>query len=317
MRAISVTAIAALLISESAGAAGGYASRDLNPILQPIYMPALAVFSPGNGWKVDNSLYITNTLQSEDKGDEQLLIDSETYRYELGLRYRHGKWLARADLPYIYTDAGELDGTIDAWHEFWGLPGGDRGDFPKDQIDIKYQRAGTLEYDQDSKSSGVGDIAFALGYQASDELAWFVGIELPTGDSDNFSGNEAVDAALWLSYQGAVEAEFGIFGMFGLSLPGDSDYLGGYVEDRIWVGQLGFDFRFTPTVIGTLQLDLHSATVEGSSLDAFGNSLQLVGGLGFLRLFGEHRLDLFFTEDLLVGTAPDFSLGIRLTRVYD
>jgi len=42
----------------------------------------------------------------------------------------------------------------------------------------------------------------------------------------------------------------------------------------------------------------------------------VVVGVGFLRLFGEHRLDLFFTEDILVGTAPDISFGLRLSRSY-
>ena len=33
----------------------------------------------------------------------------------------------------------------------------------------------------------------------------------------------------------------------------------------------------------------------------------------FLR---DHRLDLFFTEDILVGTAPDISFGLRLAREF-
>ena len=67
---------------------GGFATRDLNPLLQPIYLPTLASFSDKNGWRIDHSFYITNTLQQQDHDDEQLLIDVENYRYELGLRYR-------------------------------------------------------------------------------------------------------------------------------------------------------------------------------------------------------------------------------------
>ena len=39
-------------------------------------------------------------------------------------------------------------------------------------------------------------------------------------------------------------------------------------------------------------------------------------GLGFPRLLGEQRLDLFFSEDILVGSAPDISFGLRLSRSY-
>ena len=68
--------------------------------------------------------------------------------------------------------------------------------------------------------------------------------------------------------------------------------------------------------MGTLQFDFHSQTIEHSELKAFGNSLQAQFGLGFLQLFGEHRLDFFFSEDILVGSAPDISFGLRLSRAY-
>ena len=70
--------------SSQVAADGGFATRDLNPLLQPIYLPTLATFNPDNGWKIDHSFYITNTLQEESKGNESLLIDVENYRYELG-----------------------------------------------------------------------------------------------------------------------------------------------------------------------------------------------------------------------------------------
>jgi hypothetical protein len=304
------------LVNGPASADGGYATRDLNPILQPIYLPTLATFKQGNGWKIDHSFYVTNTMQREDNDREQLVIDVENYRYELGLRYRHDSWLARADLPFVANSSGQLDSTINSWHKFWGLPEGDRNDFNNDQLDIDYQRDGQLEYRQDRSSSGIGDISLAIGYQLSEQWAWFAGIELPSGSSGDYSGNEEIDTALWLTYQDQVNEEVGIFALFGASFPGSGDYLGGYVEDTIWVAQAGFDYRLYPTVIANLQLDMHSQSVEDSELDAFGNSMQLVVGVGFLRVLGEHRLDLFFTEDILVGTAPDITFGLRLSRSY-
>jgi hypothetical protein len=295
---------------------GGFATRDLNPMLQPLYLPTLATFNEKNGWKIDHSVYVTNTLQDERKGDEQLHIDVENYRYELGLRYRHENWLARVDIPFVANSAGGLDSTIDSWHEFWGFSDGNRDDFPKDDIDVKYKRDGKLEYRQDSSSSGIADIGLAVGYQATESLAWFAGIELPTGDADDFSGNEAIDSALWLTYQGEAGENTGIFALLGVSFPGDGGNLEGLTVDQIWVAQAGFDYRFYPSVVATIQLDMHSETVENSELTAFGNSMQVQIGLGFLNFPGEHRLDLFFSEDILIGSAPDISFGLRLTRAY-
>ena len=315
-RLLLVTATLTLLANGAVRADGGFATRDLNPLLQPIYLPTLATFNPNDGWKIDHSLYITNTEQDETSGDERLQIDVENYRYELGLRLRQDNGLMRLELPYVDNSEGALDSTIDSWHDFWGLPEGDRDKFENDDINLRYRNNGESLHDQDGPSSGVGDISLALGYQATDSLAWFAGIELPTGDPDDLTGNDEIDTALWLTSQSLPDDEIGIFGLFGVSFPGDGDYLGGRVEDQIWVAQAGLDYRFTPTVIGTFQFDMHSSTVKNSDLDAFGNSMQIQLGLGFLRLIGEHRVDFFFSEDIMVGTAPDITFGLRLSRSY-
>ena len=67
--------IALLCTAHPVFASCGYATRDLNPVLQPIYLPTHASFSDRDGWQDDHSLYITNTSQEESSGDESLLID--------------------------------------------------------------------------------------------------------------------------------------------------------------------------------------------------------------------------------------------------
>ncbi len=174
-----------LTFAQSSFASCGYATRDLNPILQPIYLPGHAAFSDHDGWQVDHSLYITNTTQEESKGDENLFIDVENYRYELGLRYRRDRWLTRVDVPIISNSGGGLDETLEDWHDLFGLPQGARDNHPQDQINIAYSRDGTAEYQPDSSSSGLADISLAMGYQAQNGTTWFAGIELPTGSADN------------------------------------------------------------------------------------------------------------------------------------
>ncbi len=309
--------LALLAFAPSSFASCGYATRDLNPVLQPIYLPTHVAFNDHNGWRVDHSLYVTNTHQEQSKGDESLLIDVENYRYELGLRYRHDRWRTRVDVPMVSSRGGELDALIEDWHDFFGLPRGDREGNPRDQINIDYRRDGVTEYQQDSPSSGLADISLAIGYQAQNGTAWFAGIELPTDSADNFSGNEAIDAAMWLSHEWQLDEETCSFALFGVSFPGDGGNLEGLVVDHIWVSQVGVGFQIYPSLIATAQLDMHSSTIEHSDLTAFGNSLQIQLGLGFPQLFSNHRLDLFFSEDILVESAPDISFGMRLSGRYD
>jgi len=311
-----VTGMLVFSSSQAANTAAGLATRDLNPVLQPIYIPAYTPFGSSNGWRIDHSLYVTNTSQLESKGDEYLALDVENYRYELGLRYRKDNWLGQVNAPFIANRGGELDGAIENWHEAFGLPDGDRDKFPRDDIDVEYVRDGKVEYSQDKSSSGLADISLALGYQLTEGTRYFVGIELPTGSESDYSGNEAIDFATWLTHETLIDAEMSIYGLLGVSFPGDDGNLQGLIVDEIWVAQLGTQYLFTDGLAGTVQLDWHSQVIDDSDLTAFGDSLQIQLGLGFLKLFDNHRLDLFFSEDIKVESAPDITFGLRLAREF-
>ncbi|MDH3633809.1 MAG: DUF3187 family protein [Gammaproteobacteria bacterium] len=303
-------------ISKISTAGVGLATRDLNPVLQPIYLPTQAPVNPDNGWRIDHSFYITNTLQEESESGENLVIDVENYRYELGFSYRKDRWLAQVNIPFAANSGGQLDGLIDSWHELFGLPEGDRDKFPKDEFNIEYLREGIEQFSQDSDTSGLGDLSIAIGFESQNEIRYFVGIELPTGSESDFSGNEAVDFAIWISREKRIDEEMSLYGLLGLSFPADDGTLEGLIVDEIWVAQLGLEYRFSEKLVGIAQLDLHSETIEDSDLDAFDESLQIQLGLGFLGLFENHRVDLFFSEDILVGTAPDISFGARLSTGF-
>jgi hypothetical protein len=311
-----VTGMLAFTNSYAANTAAGLATRDLNPVLQPIYIPAYTPYSSKNGWRIDHSLYVTNTSQLESTGDEYLALDVENYRYELGLRYRKDNWLGQVNAPFIANRGGELDGAVDSWHDLFGLPGGDRNKFPNDDIDVEYIRDGKVEYSQDKSSSGLADVSLALGYQLTEGTRYFVGIELPTGSESDYSGNEAIDFATWLTHETLINAEMSIYGLFGVSFPGDDGNLQGLLVDEIWVAQLGTQYLFNDGIAGTVQLDWHSEVIDDSDLTAFGDSLQIQLGLGFLKLFDNHRLDLFFSEDIKVESAPDITFGLRLAREF-
>jgi hypothetical protein len=113
-----------------------------------------------------------------------------------------------------------------------------------------------------------------------------------------------------------VNNEMSIYGLFGVSFPGDDGNLQGLLVDEIWVAQLGTQYFFNDGIAGTVQLDWHSAVIDDSDLKAFGDSLQIQLGLGFLKLFDDHRLDLFFSEDIKVESAPDITFGLRLAREF-
>lgn len=316
-KAAALVATLLLLAIGQKAAALGLPTRDLNPVLQPILIPSLVPVNPNDGWRIDHGLYITNTQQKTTSGSESVIIDVENYRYEFAFSYRQDRWRTQVNVPLMANKSGELDSLIEDWHDFFGLPQGDRDDLPRDRVDIQYQRDGVVEYSQTDDSSGLGDIALSLGYQPEDSnLTYYVAIELPTGSESDNTGNEAIDFALWAELRTLIYDDVGAYGMLGLSFPGDDGALEGLLVDVFWVAQLGVEYGFNEQVLGMAQLDMHGETIDDSDLRPFENSLQLQLGLGFPRLFESHRLDLFFSEDIYVESAPDITFGLRLSRNF-
>ncbi len=315
-RVAAVAGIAFFAASQSLNAAAGYATRELNPMLQPVFLPSLVPLGTDNGWRVDHSVFITNTFQAKNRGNESLIMDVENYRYELDFSHRRDNRLLQVNVPLMANQGGELDSLIEGWHNLFGLPNGNREKFPQDELNIEYTRDGVVEYSQTKSSSGLGDIAVSIGYGSAGGTLYFAGLELPTGSASDFTGNEAIDLAFWLTREARINTDINVYGMLGISFPGDDGNLEGLLADRIWVAQLGFDYRFYDNFIATAQLDMHGETIEDSKLRAFGESFQIQLGLGFLKLIENHRLDLFFSEDILVGSAPDITFGLRLAREF-
>ena len=209
-------------------------------------------------------------MQEENRGGESLVIDVENYRYELGIRYRQDKWLARLDLPFVSNSAGKLDGAIDDWHKFFGLPEGKRDEFPRNELNIDYQRDGacgvsagqlqqrTRRYRaRPSVTRRMHDGCLVCWNRTAERRCST--ITAATKQSILLCGSpiRTRSARRW-----------GHLPCWASAFPVTAAISEGLVVDRIWVAQAGFDYRFNPSIVGTLQFDLHSQTIEHSELES-------------------------------------------------
>ena len=313
-----IAALVLLFSAESNAASLGLPTRDQNPMLQAYYLPAIDM-QRDNGWHLSHALYITNTFQNESRGNEKLIIDVESYRYDISVAYQSEKWRLGTTLPLIANKPGQLDSLIEDWHNIFGLPQSGRTQNPDDQINLSYSRNGNIVFEQNKSDSDIGDLSLSFGYRlsysdkGSTELG--IGIELPTGSIDSNSGNEKIDAAIWIGKSRQFTEYSQFYGMFGVSLPGKGGQLEDRIKSRIWFSQFGTEYDLSSDITGILQLDWHSATLKNSELTAFGNSLQMQLALQFQNWFDNYSVDLFFSEDILVKSAPDITFGLRVSRV--
>ena len=289
----------------------GLPTRGQNPLLQSYFIPAQPQ-PTSEPWSLVHSLYITNTYQEDQSSTEQLLIDVENYRYDLQINFRQQAWLFNANLSLISNKAGFLDQTIDSWHDFFGLPEGGREDDKTDQIQFFYQKDGVTIIDSQQSSSGLADIQLAAGYQLSATSQLWAALELAAGADSEFISNDATDAALWYSGWFEHSDRFSSHGLVGLAFPADEGLFEGSLHDQFLFAQYGIIYRLHPSYQIMLQADYHSEIVNDSRLDGLEDSLQMQFALGLPRLIDGYQLDLFFSEDIVPGHAPDITFSLRI-----
>lgn len=314
LNCLSIAILLALMPIQELLAGPGLPTRDMNPILQTIFLPGYLSLDEKQGWRIDHALYITNTTHSKANNSESVVIDGENYRYELMLGYRQNDWVWQLRLPHISHVGGHLDSAIESWHDFLDLPDGPRASFPKDQLQIRYRRNNNTVLLQTEPSHGFGDVSIAFGHHPPGETGYFVALELPTGSASDHTGNEGIDVAAWLLGDHAITPKLSTYGMLGVTVPADTGALENLVADYIWVAQVGLSYDFSDQTTGYTQLDLHSESLKDSTLEPFDDSLQLQLGLGFDGWLKRYRVDLFISEDIDVGSAPDITFGIRLAQ---
>jgi len=291
----------------------GVPTRDQNPLLQAYFIPAMPAQSTRD-WTFSHSLYITNTFQRDNGANEQLLIDVENKRYDFQASIRRHDWLFSINLSLLDNNKGFLDQTIEGWHDIFGLPQGGRDTAVNNRLDLFYQRNGVAAINSQQADSGLGDVQLALGKPVANGH-WWLAIELPSSDSNPLFSNDGIDIAAWYSGSTHWQHNTTFYGMAGFVFPSDNGVFKGQLHDHYLIGQLGFVYRYDADWHFFVQADMHSAIVSGSELDALGHSLQGQFGLRLPSIMKTYQLDLYFSEDIFPGHAPDITFSLRFSPI--
>ena len=320
-RGVSVGALAAILDLACGNLTCGparadefFATRDENPLLRGFYLPLPSDSRRDADAVMSATLLVSNTLNVESRGRESLLVDGESTALDLGYENALAPdWRYRLSVPVIQDSGGVLDALIDGWHQAFGFSRGNRPFYPKRQLDYSYSGVATIDLNHSQTS--IGDFAVDLGWYALDDaqhtLSLWGGLKAPTGKVGDLTSDGAWDGAVWL--HGAMRwAKWQLAAEAGVAQPfGDEIFAGAAHRESVFA-------RFAATrSVGSqwslrAQLDGQTGHVAGSDLRFLGASLQLTIGAA-RTLKGRWRIDMGFTEDAAVNTAPDitFFLGIH------
>lgn len=254
------------------------------------------------------------TAAGECVGDDCVLLDGESYR--LALRWRAGVgdgWDWSVELPWLAQGEGFLDGAIEQWHEWLGLPNGGRELRDRDQYRYFYSRDDRTRLDVVETSSGPGDVQLGLGRRLGSQTALRVLAKLPTGDDAHLAGGNA-GAALWLDHGIALGDAVRGYLAAGASIADQGTVLAEQQNRVVAIGGAGLSWQALHAVALHAQIQLHGRLYDQSQARALRRHGAVLGvGLRY-RASRALAWDLSLLEDTNVNVSPDF--GVQLNTVW-
>ena len=292
--------------------------RVRNPLTSLIGIPNPALRSAQPSLQV--RLLVGNSFSGGTAPGEMLVLDGETTELALTWHQPVSRCVGVSlRVPLVAHAGGIFDSPIDAYHEALGLPDGGRPEVPNNLVNFEYTVDGEV-FELQSDAGGFGDVSLWVrglaGCATPDQaLPWRVGVKLPSGDEDDWLGSGGTD--VWADLQSPVYQPFSALRMaasIGVLIPGETDVLP-TLESVALFGAAGGHYSFTPRLAVTANLDWHTALFD-SELTEIGNlSGQLTAGFRYA-FAPTSKLDVQFTEDILVDTATDIGLSIRWTGSF-
>jgi hypothetical protein len=297
-------------------------TRNQNPLLLPYGLPLplpARLIGPGDG-RASLDVNWSNAANLETSGEREFTLDAETV--DVRLRVEHAfseRWAAMIELPWRSLSGGSLDGFIENWHDFFGLPEGPRRRMPQDRLLIDYQQSGeTLLHIEDS-ASGIADIPLGAGFQVttSDDraLAAWLTLDLPVGDSDDLLGSGALDVALSLAGEIQVAERWQLFGQLDAVWLGDGDILPEYQQSFVVAGLAGVSWNAWRALDLTVQFYGNSKVFDVPVTGLSGDAVVLSYG-GTWRTNGGWRLDFGMNEDIDVDASPDATFYFLVQKAF-
>ncbi len=297
-----------------------------SPLIQIYGLPTLGGprLLKGGQLEVGLGFETASNFFSGATASETLLLDGETHRTALTVRYGTNQAEWGIEVPYLSHSGGFMDSFIENWHDTFGMPNGGRDQAPRNRLAYIYQRNGSdlLRFTQATR--GVGDVRLYGAWpsrvdRGAVDIALRSSLKLPTGKSSELLGSGATDLAVWLSIGCSATACPGSLRWTaggGVLWLGQGDILPDMQRSLVAFGGVGLAWRAMAPVVLKADLLAHSPFYADSALKPLdASTVQLLLG-GTWNITARTALDVGLSEDLRLYTAPDVSLLIGLRATF-
>ncbi|WOJ95902.1 DUF3187 family protein [Congregibacter brevis] len=319
--AVSFAAFTASPALSDEALTGPIASRNLSPLYANLGIPVLvsAASLEAGVWDLDWTLHWASHSVRESSTGRSLELDGETRRHDFRIQRGLGKGVAVSlNVPYVSHSAGKLDGLIDGWHAFWGMPDGPRG--VQEDNRLRYAYSGSSGFEFQSERSSIGDIELGINVELIAAETWTLGAlaqyKFDTGSAEDFSGSGDSGASLGVrwSWQSCFSALLSCHVQAGFTEVGGIGFDPKADTVTPFAG-LSIGWQFADSLALLAQVDSHGAVYDAQVLRKNGPPVWGTLGLRWQPL-ERWLIDAQFVEDLAVGSAPDVSFRFALSHSF-
>lgn len=262
-----------------------------------------------------------NNFTTGNNPSESIFIDGESSRLAIRWRYGFDLWEFGIDVNYSRSSGGSLDNFIENWHDWFSLPNGGRENFPTDQLQYTYNRAGVQQLNISEGHSGFGDTRLTGAYQLDSlgrfDMALRGGLKIPTGKREHFLGSDGVDLNLAFVLGDDVSLQryqASYFFTAGALWAGDGEILSQYRQNSAIYYNSGLIKDLDDNWQLKLQLDGHTKLYK-SNLNQLGDALQLSIG-GSYRIDNDLKIDFAVIEDVVTDSSSDVAFHLSLYNYF-
>lgn len=257
----------------------------------------------------------SSIFENGDVGDERVVLDGEIARTSFAVSLGVGpRTDLEFELPVVYASDGFLDRFVESWHDFFGFPGGGRGERERFGYEMTEEKDGREIYHLEGGVIEFGDVPVVLVQSLQKEtssapaIAARFGLDLPFGSESRGFGNGALEWGAGV----LAEKSFGRWTMTGAvdyaftRRPSSFVGSGVDVKDDLAV-QWGLEYRWNDSfsLLGGVlvnspvtrdfrikELDRETITADvGFAIDTSERSTLIVG----------------FADDFVAESGPDFT----------
>lgn len=267
------------------------------------------------------------------EGGERGILDGESLR--LDINYQRtlptlASWIEKwhlhnprlqLNLPLIHHGQGFFDSSVETFHDWFGLPNGNRGLRPSNALLYTYSRNGQQLLNFQNEQTGIGDTSLGFAVTALTQrythrrLDIAFNLKLPSGDANKLTGSGGTDFSTSLTLINPLplqklKLEWSASAYYiRLSRSGP---LRSILKRELLAARAIISWQKTEKWQLFTRLDYHQALYL-SDLRSLGEDT-LAATFGVTRKLPNGSVAFYLGEDLFIDNSQDFSLATSWTR---